>query len=357
MYLEKKSIKFVNVGDLHLYDKEIGATINYVEESSRNLGKVIDYYKENEDIDFVVLGGDIQHGKPNDLREMSRWRSLLIELRDLVYERMSGRGLLEEVTIYDAKGNEFDLDEQSILFSLKGNHDYNRREPRDKSFTFFDDLVEANILSVPKVLVYGDKQVNFYSSEECQHPVEVGNEISGVVGIYHDPIIQDGRLVDTYMGKMISPDEHKFFNRVDLAILNDIHLPIAPYRVVTTNEDDSEGYETCVITPGSIGRTSFSDSHKRDFALMVEVTLDYEEGEINYSLEQMDLLPYKELFDYEKVIKVKRRENMFEEFSLEIEKVDRVRTTPLEDIENMELDEDVKKLCVELLEDITREDK
>lgn len=350
MYELGEGFKFANISDLHLYDREIGATIGYGEESERNLKKVLSYYTES-DMDFLILGGDIQHGMPEDMRQMSRWRALLIELRERVYEKLEETGLIDKMKVFDSEGIEMDIrNDHSCLFSLKGNHDYNRRRDRKDSFTFFDDLVEAGIISVPKKIVIGNTQLNLYSSEECMYPVNKEEGIETVVALYHDPIIQDGRLADKYLGKMISPDKHKFFNEVDLAILNDIHLPITPYEVITVGED-GVGTATTVLTPGSIGRTSFSDSHKRDYALIAEVDVD-SGGDMEYTLSEIDILPYKELFDYEQVIKVKKRENMFEQFSLEIEKVDKVKRDPRDEVKDMDLDEDVKGMCMVLLDEV-----
>jgi hypothetical protein len=348
-----KDIKFLAVGDLHLLDREIGATIGYAEESERNLIKINNFYEESENL-FVILGGDIQHALPEDMRAMSKWRSRLMELRDQVKSRLLESGLINDIKVYDKDNNLMDImDEHSCLFSLKGNHDYKKRETRESSFTFFDDLVEANIISVPKKIIIGNTQINLYSSEECMDRLPKDLGIDNVIALYHDPIVQDGRLMDNYMGKMISPDNHKFFTDVDLAILNDIHLQIAPYKVTTVG-DDGVGTTTEVVTHGSIGRTSFNDSHKRDNALLTEVLLD-SEGYISYELKVMDLLPYKELFDYEKVIKVKKRENMFDQFSLEIEKIDKVKGDPRDDVRDMDIEDNIKEICLELLDEVMGE--
>lgn len=344
------SFKFLAVGDYHLYDREIGATIGYSLESERNLQKTNEMFLSSES-QFLILGGDMQHGMPEDIRQMSKWRVLLIEMRELVYERLVSSGLIDVMKVYDVNDELIDIkNDKSCLFSLKGNHDYKKRVPREKSFTFFDDLVESNIITVPKYIIIGNTQINFYSSEECMNRIDTLSGIENVIALYHDPIVQDGRLADKYMGTMISPDNHKFFQDVDLAILNDIHLQIAPYKVATLG-DDGVGTTTEVITHGSVGRTSFNDSHKRDFALLTEVSVG-DDGFISYDLVKMDLLPYKELFDYEKAIKVKRRDNMFDEFSLEIEKIDKVKGDPRDEIRIMDIDSEVKDVCLELLGEI-----
>lgn len=342
------NILILNSGDLHLYDREIGATVGYKDESTRNLITLRDTFRESSCL-MHFLGGDIQHGMPTNLRLMSVWRSILTEMREDVRERLIESGIADQIKVYDHDDNEVDfLNDVSCLFSVKGNHDYNRREDRETSFTFFDDLVQSGIIYVPKKVIIKDTQINFYSSEECRNPIPKDDGIEAVIGIYHDPILQNGRLADRYMGnKMISPDEHKFFNGVDIAVLNDIHTPIDPYEVVTVDENNV-GTRTLVITHGSIGRTSFSDSHKRDVAYLTEIEIA-DGGELSYSLKEMQLLPYLELFDYERVVKVKRRENIFGEFSLEIDKIDKVKGDPRDEIVAMDIDLEVKKSCLELL--------
>lgn len=342
------NVLILNSGDLHLYDREIGATVGYKDESTRNLITLRDTFRESNCL-MHFLGGDIQHGMPTNLRLMSVWRSILTEMREDVRERLIESGIADQIKVYDHEDKEVDfLNDVSCLFSVKGNHDYNRREDRETSFTFFDDLVKSGIIYVPKKVIIKDTQINFYSSEECRKPIPKDDGIEAVIGIYHDPILQNGRLADRYMGnKMISPDEHKFFNGVDIAVLNDIHTPIEPYEVVTVDENNV-GTRTLVITHGSIGRTSFSDSHKRDVAYLTEIEIA-DGGELSYSLKEMPLLPYLELFDYERVVKVKRRENIFGEFSLEIDKIDKVKGDPRDEIVAMDIDLEVKKSCLELL--------
>lgn len=337
-------------GDIHLFDREIGVTIGYPIESERNLKKLNREFKESDCV-LQILGGDIQHAKPEDIRQMSKWRSLLIDLRDEVYERLVKTGLIDKMKVYDKDGNEMDIkSEHSCLFSVKGNHDYNRRESKDTSFTFFDDLVESKVISVPRTIVIEKTQINLYSTGECMNPVPRMKGIETVIGVYHDPILQGGRVFNKYLGKTISPEEHKFFEEVDIAVVNDIHLPIDPYKVITIGKNGVAN-ETTVITHGSIGRTAYNDSHQRDFAILTEITIE-DNGDLSYELRKMDLFPYKELFDYEKAIKVKKRENMFEQFSLEIEKLDKVKADPREDIEKMDLDEEVKQICLDLLNEV-----
>lgn len=349
---DASKLKAMFSGDIHAYDREIGATRGYAAESTRNLRKLHLAYQDSDAL-LHVLGGDIQHGMPENLELMSTWRSLLAQMRDAVRDRLLASGMLDLIKVYDANGELMDIiNDHSCLFSVKGNHDYNRRVDRAESFTFFDDLVRSKIISVPSRIVFGKTEINLYSSKDFDKPLPAySDEIETVIGVYHDPILPDGQLNDVYLGKkMISPNRYKFFNRVDLAILNDIHYQVAPYKVVTV-DDDGVGYETIAITHGSIGRTSYSESHKRDNALLTLVTIE-DNGDLEYDLVPMELLPYRELFDHERVVKIKRRENMFQEFSLEIEKVDKVRDDPRDEIRKMKLDDAVETICLDLLDEI-----
>lgn len=344
-------LKVLCSGDLHLFDREIGATIGYADESSRNLKKLLNIYL-NDDSDFMILGGDIQHGIPDDIREMSKWRSLLIDMREAVFERLKLNNLFNKLRVYDKDDNLLDIANGTVscLFSVKGNHDYNRRTSRENSFTFFDDLVEANIISVPHRIEYEGTEIHFYNSGDWDKPRKRKDGTDLVIGIYHDAILQPERI-NTFMGNgMINPAKETFLADVDLGVLNDIHMQIVPYKVNTMREDGF-AQETVLITHGSIGRTSFNESHKRDFALLTKLLISADNN-VEYEQVEMDLLPYKNLFDYEKVIKVKKRENMFEQFSLEIEKVDTVKGDPRDEIEAMKIDGEVKRVCLEILNEV-----
>lgn len=344
-----QKVKFMASGDLHLFDREIGATVGYAQESSRNLKNLISRFSGTTSA-FMILGGDVQHGIPEDIRLMSEWRSLLIELRDIVYDRLQEQGLLDTMRVYDKKGNLLDIKNKKVscLFSLKGNHDYNRRTDRAKSFTFFDDLVESRIISTPSKIIINNTEIQFYHNGDWDKPLKKEPDTKAVIGVYHDTILKNGIVMDMSIGKPINPEESKMFADIDLAILNDIHLQIKPYTVTTT-KDDGSVMETTVITHGSIGRTSYSPSHQRNNALLTQVTIS-EDDYFEYELLELDLLPYMELFDYEKVVRVKKRENMFAQLSLEVEKLDVIKTDPREEIAAMKISSRIKNKCIDLLD-------
>lgn len=342
--------KFLCSGDIHLYDREIGVTVNYPQDATKSLKKLHDRYLYSTN-DFSILGGDIQHALPTNLEYMSEWREILTAMRDISYARLKESGLLEVMHVYDAEDNLLDLKngETSCLFSLKGNHDYNRRTTREKSFTFFDDLVKSKIISTPKRIVINNTEIHLYHNGLWDKPYELLEGTQAVVGIYHDAILKDGVILDNSLGKMINPVKAGIFANIDLAIINDIHLPIKPYTVETPRHG-KENMQTEVVTHGSIGRTSYNSSHKRDNAYLTQVTLT-QTDEITYELLELPLTPYKDLFDYEKVVIVKHRENMFEDLHLEIEKLQVVRHDPREEIKQMDISEDIKETCIDLIDD------
>ena len=342
--------KFACSGDIHLYDREIGVTVNYPQESTKNLRKLSDrfLYSTNS---FMVLGGDIQHALPTNLEYMSEWRDILTSMRDESYKRLCETGLIDELVVYDMDDNVLNLHngETSCLFSVKGNHDYNRRTTREKSFTFFDDLVKSKIIATPKRIVLNQTEIHFYHNGSWDKPYPLLDGTQAVIGIYHDAILKDGVILDNSLGKMINPIQAGIFANIDLAIINDIHMPIKPYTVETPRAGNAPML-TEVVTHGSIGRTAYNASHKRDIAYLTEIQVT-ENNDITYDLVELPLTPYKDLFDYEKVVIVKHRENMFEDLKLEVEKLQIVRHDPREEIKKMPIDENIKDTCINLIDD------
>lgn len=344
-----QTVQFMASGDLHLFDREIGATKGYAEESSRNLTNLTKRFEGTNSL-FMILGGDVQHGIPEDIRVMSDWRVRLAEMRDMVYTRLEKSGLLDTMKVYDADDNLMDIKSRkhSCLFSVKGNHDYNRRADRNDSFTFYDDLVDSRIISSPSKIVINQTEIHFYHNGEYNQPKTPASDTKAVIGVYHDAIVKDGVVMDVHLGTSITPEKSKMFEHIDLAIVNDIHLQIKPYKVTTT-KDDGTTMETDVVTHGSIGRTSYSPSHQRDNALLTQVTIS-EDDFIEYELIELALKPYMDLFDYESVIKVKKRENMFSHLSLEVEKLNLVKKDPREDVAIMDIEPSIKQKCLDLLD-------
>ena len=336
-------LKILHVPDLHLYDKEIGVSIGYAEQSVDILNIIKDEFIQGE-YDLVTLGGDIQHAKINNTRYISIFQRMLKDIGILVKNKLEEKGLLNRLKVYDKEGKLIDLSgREGVLFSVRGQHDTNNIE----EFTFFDLLIENEVLMNPRIVTLDGLQLNFINySRNPNELVEKKLDTTEVlIGIYHNPILEKGVFIDTIIGKTISPGLHNLFRDVDLAIINDIHIPIPIYEVAKGES------KTTVITPGSLGRTSFNKSHDRDFGNMVKVEVD-ENYDLKVELVEVDLIPSDEFFNKAEALKKKRTENAFNNFCLEIEDAKINYFDIYEELNRQVKDEEIREICFEILKQV-----
>lgn len=334
-------INILHVPDIHLYDQEIGNSTNYPEESIKILNIIKDVFI-NGNYDFITLGGDIQHAKIQKTMYISTFQKLLKEIGMLCKERLIERGLLDKIKAYDKNGNLINIyDKPSVLFSVRGQHDTNSIE----GFTFFDLLIDNNIIVNPRYIILDDLQINFLNN--CKDTVDLFEDkkdgIRLVIGLYHNLILEEGVYIDGFIGKTLSPKKLGLFKDVDLAVINDIHTPIKPYTVVTDNK------VTKVFTPGSLGRTSFSKGQDRDYANLVSITVA-ESVDANYV--PFDLTPSEIFFNKDIVLKNKLVENAFKDFSLSIEDLEISYFDIYNELDKLNLDPDIKEICIEILKEV-----
>lgn len=350
---DKLNIKILHVPDIHLYDKEIGVSQGYPEQSLDILEKIQQEFIQG-DYDLVTLGGDVQHAKLTNTRYISEFQKELRYLGILAKRRLRERGLLDKIKVIDRNGEELDVSKQSsILFSVRGQHDTNSIE----EFTFFDLLLQNNVLVNPLTVTIEKLQINFlnYSKDIDEITGKRNNNTQALISIFHNAIVQRGIYLDSIIGKTISPTSCEIFTGVDLALINDIHMHIPTYDVL-----DGED-KTIVVTPGSLGRTSFNKSHDRDFGHMVKVCIEESndlnlKGENIYDLDvqlvEVDLVPSDKFFNKSLAFKKKRVENAFKNFCIEIEDT-RINYFDVKDeIEKNVEDPEIKEICLQILESV-----
>lgn len=333
-------IKILHVPDIHLYDKEIGVTIGNAEQSVEILRIIKDTFIQGE-YDMVTLGGDVQHAKINNTRYLSIFQRMLSEIGILAKQRLDETGLIDKVKIYGRDNKEIDIKSMDcVLPSVKGQHDINNIE----EFTFFDLLIENEILINPLYITVGGLQINTYNyTKEIDTLFNKREETTkAVISIYHNAIMESGVFIDTIIGKTISPKKTDLFRGVDLALINDIHIPIPIYEVANGLD------KTTVVTPGSLGRTSFNKSHDRDYGNLVSVSIK-DNCDISVELVEVDLIPSSEFFNKAEALKKKRTENAFNNFCLEIEEA-KINYFDIEEELNKHVtDEEILKICNEIL--------
>lgn len=327
--------------DLHLYDDEIGQSINYPEECIKILEEVIEEFSVGG-YQMAILGGDVQHAKITKTYYISKYQKLLKELGSLAKSRMEQDGLLEMIKVVGCDGQSVNVkDYESLLFSVRGNHDTNMME----GFTFFDLLEENCVLINPRYVRLGDLQVNFLNySKSVEDLIEKKEDgVRSVISIFHNTIVEGGVLVDAILGKTIVPSKTAIFKDVDVAVVNHIHMPIASYDVV------SSGKKTTVLTPGSLGRTAFNKTHDRDFGNLIRFDIE-DNYDVRVNFIEVELTPSEQFFDKVKVFKEKRMENAFENFSIEIEDIKISYFDIEEEIKKAVKDEEVRDIALKIVQ-------
>ncbi len=333
--------KILHIPDIHLYDIEVGCSVGYPEQSVKILEEIKEEFIVGE-YDIITLGGDIQHAKLTMTKYISKFFKMMQEIGKLVRKRLEERDLLELLEVYDGKLVRIDLKEmESILFTVKGQHDKNVNE----KFTFFDMLEENNVIINPSIIKINKTQINFfnYTRKVSELKKQKLEGIKSLIAIFHNPIMENGVHLDTIIGKVINPLEHGIYDNVDLAIVNDIHMQL-PVREV-----NNMGHKTVIITPGSLGRTSFNKSHDRDIGNMIAITIN-EESEIECELIEMELIPAEEFFNKHEIVKKKIRENAFKDFSMEVENVKLGYFDIVEEINKKVPEEDIREICLFIVE-------
>ncbi len=344
------------VGDLHLHDKELTTTKGMRENNILMLKSIYDYLEENEDIRLCIFEGDIQHKTPvskTALYETSRWKFWLRKIGNLMSSRTPKLAKFQRA--------DFDKDRAhplpANLFSLKGNHDMAtelRSMNQNVDYTFFDDLIFEGVIQNPKGIAFKDSgklyyiQMNNYGEAEAALPKEISsNEMFNVIKIFHDtidvPEQGDWVRIDktskgVYKGSTV-------LENCSLGITGHIHEPLEP-SIVTTDS----GSKVAFVQTGSMGRTSASDVHMRDVGYCT--VLDTTDG-LNVIQVQMPLIPVDDYYDWSKIMLNTQQKDSLKNsknFNISLGDYERKFYNPKDDIKEMDIPDDVKRNCLDILD-------
>ncbi|KTF59763.1 MULTISPECIES: metallophosphoesterase [Bacillus amyloliquefaciens group] len=353
-------MKILMVGDLHLYTNEIRTTKKMVKNNEVMLKNLYKYLKENEDIDLVIFGGDLQHQTPKGdvLREVSLWRKWFRKIGKLMAPRRKRiknfkiHGVSEKVK----KG--FDKGRIYPLISVRGNHDDDKvlkvtAENKDdyiKQYTFFDELVDEDLILNPKGLTFTAGDDKFYidirNYGEADRSVPKGAKNRKVIAVFHDNVLQPESPLWMIKGKSkegVYNAEDVMVN-VDIGILNHIHERVDPLYI-----EASDGVKV-LWQIGSMGRTSLKDENMRDVGYCGLIDTDNLDS---FGTVEIDVIPAEEYFSFQKAFDAKKRKSDYEDFELKMNTVNRKFQDPREDIKALEdVDDRVKQVCVDTLTEI-----
>lgn len=341
------------VGDLHLSTRELRTTRGFVQTSRDMLDNLYTYIKDNPAINLVIFLGDIQHRTPsgkNTLLETTYWKDKLREIGEL----MLSRGAKVKVQMRQ-KGLKYDelLAEGKVypLFTLKGNHD----EDGDVGYTFYDECINEGLLVNPLILLKGYTQYNFHNYRESGLELPKIKGVKRVVGLYHDTIpVENGMSWMNFDAKLKKLNVAKIMSRVDLAVVGHIHMMIPP-EYVEYSDEQIRTYQPHNPRPliwyvGSMGRTATDKGQIRDYGwcgLVDNNTIS------DYGSVEIPLMSAEDYFDLNRALREKTRRKDFKDFRLDNGDVLQEESqTPIELVNEYVEDEDIRKLCVDLLEEV-----
>lgn len=351
------------VGDLHLYNREMRSTKKMIENNEVMLKNLHDFIEENENIHTVIFLGDIQHRTPygkNTLSETMKWEYWLEKMGKMVLKRFvkkkskvkmreSGRDVCEDGITFSQQ-----LKERKgyPLFTLRGNHDIDN----DGSFTFFDSCIKKGLLINPQIVVIDNTQYNFHNYGELEKEYEVVAE--NIVGLYHDVIptgdSQDWAVLD-FKAKDYEDTVDDILGRVDLAVVGHIHTIFDPItHVFEDNSKNTRGNDVVVWYTGSMGRTASDKGQLRDvgYCGLIENSNLKSFGRV-----EIELIPVGEYFDLINITKRKADDEQFKDFTLGLkDTIHSEQLTPIEIINQTVEDIEVRKTCIEIMEEVLEEE-
>ena len=277
----------LEIPDPHFYDKNIGSTVGYADESLEIMKAVIQACEEHN-ITHTVWGGDIFHAR---LAQM-----------EFFAEICKGFDAIQSMGIN--------------VYSAKGNHDMSAKF----KYSFFDLLVDLGLISSEKKFSIGENNevtINIFDYANSTDEIKCGRDKNNIVniGVYHNNIVEIGVCEEEIIGPRIDPEKTSIFDNIDVAILNHIHSRMGD-RVSLIN-----GKAVRLITPGSVGRTGSHACHMREDAVLPKITI-YDDYSIGISYITIFLTPTQEFFDLKKIIEMQRSINNFKEFSSNIESLE-----------------------------------
>lgn len=330
--------KHLTVGDLHLYDKEMRTTKKMVENSRVILDELYKYLKENEDIIFLNVNGDIQHKTPSNVynrKEVAYWRKMFTKIGRLMQRRFKKFKGYNLVGVTDEVKDKFKKGDIYPIFTTKGNHDMDK----EGIHTFYNDLEdEGLIIRVDGLLVALDNKRTFFSYRdygvETREIPEFKTQ-TDVIALEHNDILHEESLLWN-----VPNADKKFKSAVevtkgaDVTILHHVHQRVDPIYV-------GRDKDRVLWQVGSLGRTAYDDVSKRDVGYGALMKF----GNVtDFATVEMDLIPYREYFSYKKIERAKEREHDFKDFMLKVDDYEISKVSYEEDIDNFEgIEDEVKE--------------
>lgn len=342
-------MKHLTIGDLHLYDREMRSTKKMIQNSSVILDELYNFLKEHEEIVFLNINGDIQHTTPVNKykrKEVAYWRYMFRKIGHLMNTRFRDHVKGFKLVGADEETKKmFKEGEINPIFTTKGNHDMDN----ELDHTFYDELLEEGlIMNVDGLLLNVEGNKTFFSYRDYgieKRKLPKLSKDTDIIALEHNDVLHDESVLWN-----VPKAEEKFTKAeeavkgTDVTILGHIHDKVDPLYI------GEEGSPPVLWQVGSVARTAFRDSDKRDVGYGAVM----EFGDVETFLTaEFDLIPFKEYFSYQKMMRNKEYENAYKDFSLKMEEQERVAMDYKEDINSFEeVDQDVKEYAIKVMDTI-----
>ena len=294
-------MKTLVVTDLHLMEEELPFTQEAVRNSLIILDELIRVVSLDKEIGLIVMLGDIVNKRPQNKETEMIWFNKLDKLKRLVNSRYRE---MPEIKYWSKDGTVGML--RNRLVSLKGNHDYEDNNRWNRGQSFFDELVEKNILVNPEALEFYDNGERYYYhlrgfGEGDKTMGEEYLKADKVIGFTHDWFFGEGLHAEYEKWSSISRVRFWLEQSVyglDVLIQGHSHSRFDPLEVkgFIKKGEERDSYDTTkVYIPGSNARTNFTEDMYRDVGYnMIIDTKDFYIGDIFIPLK-----PYKYYFKIE----------------------------------------------------------
>lgn len=334
--------KHLDIGCMHLYDKEMRSTQGMIKNSRIILDQIHQYLIDNEDIILLNINGDIQHKTPTskNREEVAYWRKKFREIGELMQQRFKKFKGYSLVGVDEQTKQDFKNGRINPIFVTRGNHDTEKGDIH----TFFDDLVmEGLVIHAKGLLVQTETERTFFQYRDYDtknRKIPTFKQKTNIIALEHNNILHE----ESSLWKVPNAED-KFLKAedvvkgTDVVILHHIHESVDPLYITEKN---------ILWQPGSVGRTSLTDDAKRDVgygALMKFNSIT------EFKRVEFPLMPFLEYFSYKKMVKKKKYENEYENFDLKMGDYEVKATDYKEDINAFpDVEEEVKKYAIHIME-------
>jgi predicted phosphodiesterase len=322
--------KLAIIPDLELYDREIGHTHGYADESLKNLDNLIDSIVSGG-YDLVVFAGDIVYNPFRSETYRAQVYRRFMRLQSYLSAKMPNG-----VTIKNISGEIETIN--NTVFAIQGNHD---KSPNKE--TFFKFMLDTGVIHTPLEIIGESWSAHFlhyvkdaklaietsrgHGRDKSKYNIEIMHLELDTAGI----ISAHGELT-TYGWNHIE---------ADLTVMAHLHTA---NELITQKRSD--GTDFTVSVPGSIGRTKLNMATQRNFAQFVEVELESRDVQQH----KIELKDWQEFFDLGSSIKTQKLQKSLSSYSRDLEIQDFKSLDPRELLVGLGLADNILQKALEYVE-------